>query len=423
MRKKVLRNSIFIAYLAIAPLHLVHAESDKPKTTVYANYNDDFRINLSQLFIPVINSIKVLNADTGEETYLRAPDDYEIKVIGKADDMYEISIMKNGQPLEGNFLTDPQNVKKGVNWGAVKTIVNNLDEIRKGLVFEKICDAVPVVPTQDDHSPTPQAGRRGAREESLSGVIPDTYVPPSEGEFHEGCEVLAVQPINEEDSDKLTQCVSSIQTAISSGNRNANGELNREKVFKAMFSKLKPEEQAFAGYIFTAFGESDMWVSKENPEEAMFVMKVLQNRKRMALDQGANEPYNVLDVALDPWQFSTYNANDPNWKNAIDPLKNSDYSGIVEAFRRMTDPELSSWEPADQMDNVSHYRRDYLSDPWPSSSNQRVRVKPSVNGVDLRSDSSTRSGSVGPSGYNYIYTNVDGPKHWIYTESTRGNWR
>ena len=50
-------------------------------------------------------------ADTGEETYLRAPDDYEIKVIGKADDMYEISLMKNGQPLEGNFLTDTQNVK------------------------------------------------------------------------------------------------------------------------------------------------------------------------------------------------------------------------------------------------------------------------------------------------------------------------
>ncbi len=426
---KIFLPSLIILWaLMLTPQESFAEEQPETKTTIFVKYNNDFRINLSKLYIPVSNSIKVLDAEKGETLYLKTDGNYEIKVIGKAGDMYEIQVKKDGEDVPGTFLTAPANIKSGVNWAAVKAIVNGMDEIARGAVFQPICEtdnSTPPTPgLRSDGSPS--AGPYSGEDTSFSGVIPegsDTYIPPSDGEFQPGCEVLTEQPISEDKSDKLETCVKSIQQAITAGNRGSNGQLNRTKVFKAMFSRLKPEEQAFAGYVFTALGESDMWVNKDNPEEAMFVMKVLQNRKEMALSQGAKEPYNVLDVALDPWQFSTYNANDPNWKKAIDPSRNTNFSGVVEAFRRMTDPELSKWEPKDQMDKVSHYRRNYLKEPWPSSKANRVRVYPKVNGVDLRSSSSTTNGAVGRNGYNYIYSNIDGPKHWIYTESTRGNWR
>lgn len=410
----------------LLPLSLMarpdNTKNPKVRKVVYVRYNNDFELNLSKLFIPVSNSIKIINAETGQEYNLRGDKDYEIRVIGQAGSMFEIQVQRHGVPIPGAFLSDPSNIKNGVNWAAVKSIVNNMDSIARGAIFRPLClgrtppppRSVPVPSSEPQHSPYSKDG---------DVADSDTYVPPSDGEFLPGCEVLADQPIAKEKSDKLEKCVKSIQQAVTFGNRDANGQLNRKKVFKAMFSRLKPEEQAFAGYVFTAIGESDMWVDKNHPEEAMFVMKVLQNRKRMALEQGAKKPFNVLDVALDPWQFSTYNKGDPNWKKAIDPYKNTNFSGVVEAFRRMTDPAESSWEPKDQMNNVAHYRRDYLKDPWPASRGRRVRVYPSVNGVDLRSDSSTSHGAKGGRGYNYIYTNIDGPKNWIYSERSRGNWR
>ncbi len=422
----------------ITPTRAADDEREGPKTTIFARYNNDFRINLSQIFIPVTFSIEVLNPRTGEKMMLNASDDYQIKVVGKAGDMYEVKTIKNGELQPEVFLTHPSNIKKGVNWSAVKTIINSMDEAERAGILELICDPNKTIRPDSEQGPTyDEPG------EDFSGVIPDTYVPPSDGEFHEGCEVLAEQPISPEGSDSLLKCVKSIQTAIAEGSRDSSGYLDHNKTFQALFERLNPEEQAFAGYIFTGMGESDMWVNKEHPEEAMFVMKVLQNRKRMAIEQGAKEPYNVLDVALDPWQFSTFNKGTPkcsyskwvstngsgrgcqgfDWRNSMDPALNMDYSGIVEAYRRMTNPDESKWEPEDQMDNVSHYRRNYLSEPWPSSKGTRVQVHPKVNGTALRSSSSTQNGPEGPKGYNYIYSNLDGPKHWIYTESTRGNWR
>lgn len=402
-----------------------NAQSQKIKKVVYVRYNNDFELDLSKLYIPVTNSIKVINSNTGQVQYLRGDHDYEVKVIGQAGSMFEIQIERHGVPVPGTYLSAPSNIKNGVNWAAVKTIINGMDDLTRGTIFKPQCltgnQSASSAPRTNPPVPRLPPHRNYSTGTDVEDT--DTYVPPSNGAFQPGCEVLIEQPIAKENSKKLKKCIKSIQQAVTSGNRNSDGQLNRKKVFKAMFSRLKPEEQAFAGYVFTALGESDMWVNKDHPEEAMFVMKVLQNRKRMAIKQGAKMPYNVLDVALHPWQFSTYNKGDPNWKRAIDPSTNTNFSGVIEAFRRMTNPLESSWEPKDQMDNVAHYRRDYLKDPWPSSAQRRVRLSPSVNGVDLRSSSSTKHGAKGRSGYNYIYTNVDGPKSWIYSERSRGNWR
>ncbi len=413
-------KQILATLLTIYTFASVQAKED---TTVFARYNDEFRINLSKIFTPIAKSIKIINSATGEEQYINAFDnEYEVKVVGKANDMYEIKLKKDGQELEGLFLTDPSNIAEGVNWAAVKAIVQSMDEISRGALFEPICLASPK--TTD---PSASAGQSPSPEgysddgDTFSNVLPDTYVQPSPGEFHPGCEVLATQPIPEENRSKLKQCIQSIQLAITQGNRDAQGRLNypggdnkksgREKVFESMYTRLKPEEQVFAAYIFTATGEAAGWTSVDNPEESMLIMKVLQNRKATAIKQGASdnpEKFNELDVALYNMQFSMYNSGSHgNWQNYIDPSY-SNFSGVIEAYMRMTDPEKSNWDPEEEMNNVTHYHREWIHPTWEDTGR---RVYPTVNGVSLRSSSN------GGRGYNKIYSAIDGRKNWAYSSS------
>ena len=68
------------------------------------------------------------------------------------------------------------------------------------------------------------------------------------------------------------------------------------------------------------------------------VMKVINNRVRNANEdrarQGRIQNINALDVALDPWQFSMYNAGEPGWKRAIQPGYNVNLNHMVKAYMK-----------------------------------------------------------------------------------------
>lgn len=102
--------------------------------------------------------------------------------------------------------------------------------------------------------------------------------------------------------------------------RPEDGVLNaiRGKVFRGLYS-LSLEERDFVGAIWTAFAEARGSRGRDTTEdprgraEMISVMQVLENRKRAA---GARAE-SLLDVALQPAQFSAYNLRDPNGYRAL----------------------------------------------------------------------------------------------------------
>jgi hypothetical protein len=145
----------------------------------------------------------------------------------------------------------------------------------------------------------------------------DEDFPPYEGEYIPGCESLAEKKMKKEHKEQLTLCVQNIRRIIApSSARDSNGVINRDKVFDNMFKKLNPEEQKFAAKMFTSIGEAE---GQKNLADTMSIMKVLQNRARLARERENDKKYNELDVALAKWQFSMYNPAEPGWKSILDP--------------------------------------------------------------------------------------------------------
>jgi hypothetical protein len=415
---KIIVTILFIVFFISLPA--TAAEREK----VYSQFDDDTLLDLSRMYIPLGRSIEVINASTGAKEYLDFHDQYKLSVKGSVNGMYEVDVIKNGLVLKDTYLTAPQNITTGVNWSAVRGIVSDLDQIKKGAVVDLECNIAQSIsvrpgtsaPNSPPSSRSPASEKKSDGYSKVKGSQREIYVEPTPGEFHEGCEALADQPIQEQESkDKLAKCINSIKQAITSGNYDDKGNLIRTKVFASMYERLKPEEQIFAAYMFTALGEAGVWSKDiEKPGEAMLVMKSIQNRRNAAIEQGASansEEFNELDIVLTEFQYSMYNPGltpGTHWSQYMNPDDNSDFSVMIEAFAQMTDPN-TQWEPDDVINEVTHYHREYLK-PAENWEKNGVRVYPTVNGQKIRSDSSSN-------GYNKIYYNVDGAVNWAYVES------
>lgn len=77
-----------------------------------------------------------------------------------------------------------------------------------------------------------------------------TVQATDDNEWKPGCEVLE-GGVESADEAKLQQCMNSIKAAVTTG-----AGRNREKIYCNMYNILKPEEQHFAGMVFTSIGEA-----------------------------------------------------------------------------------------------------------------------------------------------------------------------
>lgn len=169
------------------------------------------------------------------------------------------------------------------------------------------------------------------------------------------CSVLS-KAVTENDTDELSLCLQSIKDTVLKGNRDRRGlPSNRNAILTNLFLKLNPKEQEFAALTLTAFGEAGILTPPE--EEMVAVMKVIRNRRDYARKYG-HENATDLDAAIQPWQFSMYNANDNNWKEALRASpKNKFTQRAVSAFVKFKN---AKYRPPEIVDNVYHYHREYV---------------------------------------------------------------
>lgn len=355
------------------------------------------QIDIRDYKLPIANSIKVMSTKTGRTTTLNASRDSAIQVLDKAPGGgYRVRVYKNGVLLPGEFVTSASNVKRGVNW----YMLNKFEEVARdtnsaGSTGPTVCAECAAMAESQQPS--------DYNLEDVSDLTSDGPVAVSPGEWKPGCEALAQNPPKTEDKSKLMQCIRSIQNAIVAGNRDSNGNLNRKKVFDSMFSRLKPEEQKFAAKIFTVQGEVGWMGDHGRNHEMMAVMKVLENRVAMAKRRGWSDPVNELDIALHPVEFSMYNANDPNWRKVLDPVKRENFSNAIDSFLKMP---TAQFQPANIADKISHYHTNGVSPAWRNS----PRADLVINGNPVVGAGRTK---------HIFYYNVDGNVGWSRRQSSR----
>lgn len=196
---------------------------------------------------------------------------------------------------------------------------------------------------------------------------------PSDTEWKPGCDVLNGS-VNEGSREKLMQCLSSIKQLVMTEAREGSS-LSNSKMRQVLKTRLNSKERQFAALIFTAYGEARG--TRPAVENQMMVMKVIENRVRHARERQGKNP-DEMDIALQPMQFSMYNANDPNWRTMFDgPLQgNQGFTDAVNAFIGLSN---CAFTPAGVADNIYHYHTPALrgSVNW---SRGRSEVPMAVNG-------------------------------------------
>ncbi len=215
---------------------------------------------------------------------------------------------------------------------------------------------------------------------------------PHPGNWREGCELLKNQDElddqNNSQVEELQMCINSIQNAITQNGR----DMNRQRVFERMYTELNPIEQKFAAMVFTAQGEAVDITTPNTLEEMLIIMKVIDNRVTRANQRRPGHDYTHLDIVLDPYQFSMYNANDNNWSTRVNPNVRNNFSNAIRSYMQFPH---STFEPEPHINHVYHYHVNYvLPQSWGQaflSDPDRFRVDPVVNGKNTR---------LAPSGFN-----------------------
>ena len=212
------------------------------------------------------------------------------------------------------------------------------------------------------------------------------------------CEVLRANDTsaNEWSRENLLKCIRAIQEKILQGvpqplsENTKNLASLRMQILKRLF-ELPNEEQEFAAAIFTLDGEIGGH-AKENPMEAIMILKVMTNRRDNAneienevknckmnnSDQKSlgdcikkaniNAQYNLLDIALDKLQFSMYNSpsRKGNWYNKFGTKRPSQFEDSINAFFLMD--ETIDWQTSSTDDfdvnKVYHYHTRKAMPDW-----------------------------------------------------------
>ncbi len=190
-------------------------------------------------------------------------------------------------------------------------------------------------------------------------IAEQVAVPRKDG-YLPGCQALAVAggPGAEHEA-QLQECLASIKTAVASVSRK-NGAIDRAKWMCNVMAQLNPQEQDFAGLIFTSAVEAGIVAVDKNTgepkyKETAFVMKVMQNRTRqLKADLGGQ--YNALDVALAHKQFSMYNSGEFNkFRSYFEPESTSSKGQFDAAIKGYLALQKDLIEPKPLVDNMDMY--------------------------------------------------------------------
>lgn len=189
-----------------------------------------------------------------------------------------------------------------------------------------------------------------------------------------GCEELGMK-LSSNSYKKLSQCMDSIKKVVLKG-AGSGMNLNRDIVYKNLYTKLNKKEQEFAAMTLTSFGEAGILAPPL--EEMVMIMKVLNNRKEYAVNKGY-EQANELDAALQPWQFSMWNKNDPNWKRAL--KANEDNPHTVNSIKSYIQYQNSDYKSNTKVNKIYHYHTEYVAPDWSSGK----KANPvNINGKNLK---------------------------------------
>ena len=274
-----------------------------------------------------------------------------------------------------------------------------------------------------------------------SGLINMREDDPNADNETEGCEVLRNGAEENEgilSEESLTQCLSNLREKIFAGMPRdlQNTTANRDRVFKRMVN-LPNEEQEFLGAIFTVKGEAN----DSNPIEGAMVLKVLSNRRNNANaleDQikaceesggsiieiqecnakvNAEGKYNLLDIAIDPMQFSMYNTPEleGNWNTTLGPsVPEENFGNSIRSFlfySKMEEVNISGGGSNTDIDQVYHYNTTSQynaagqQNPW-NSRTPALDISVEVDGETFRTSS------------HKFYYNVD-----THGEASSDGWR
>jgi hypothetical protein len=371
----------------------------------------------SKLTCEIVNSIEKCKPEVVE-----LPEGSKIRILSMTNKgNYNIEVFSNNGESQGIFRTLKEYADKALNWSAVNHTLgllgsaNGLGSIQTincnyGIqLVSQMQDGAAVVETPafsseevdrlmtryssnaDGSAPAPVTVSPGPGGDAQTTPRPEDDLPPYNGEYLLGCESLKDDEIKEENKEDLKTCVQSIRNAIAVGDaRNPDGSLDRENLYRNMFQKLNPKEQAFAGKFFTAIGEVEVL---DNKADYMSIMKVLKNRARFARQREGDTKYNELDVALSDWQFSMYNPSEPGWRKVLDPgqaINSKTIDDVLDAMATLDRTDTTS------MDNIYMYHANY--------------VTPSDWDMDLLS-----SPMVGLDFGNGLVTKSTGTRHIFYT--------
>ncbi len=372
---------------------------------VYGHINLDRTDEVSELRIEVIRSFDVINARTGSKGKISARGNTKVRVVGKNSWAYRIRVEKNGIDTGREYLVAKEWLKRALNLQAaynalmLQRTVQDSTNSPTGDCVEQDADQIANqqdIPNTDDEQDTDndQTFEVVVAEDLFEDPAP---IVTNNKQWKPGCSVLGdrktLDPGNVDQYESLKKCIRSIQNSVT-----RNGTISdRGRIFKNLYKYLRPEEQHFAAMIFTAHGESAILVQDKNGEdinhleEPLMVMKVINNRVRNAnkdrARRGQGQNINALDVALDPWQFSMFNAGEPGWKRAIQPGYGAKFNNMIKAYMKFNH---SNFQPDPAVNHVYHYHANYMlpsDSAWGNgfrANHKRLELDVSVDGKSLR---------------------------------------
>jgi uncharacterized protein YraI len=274
----------------------------------------------------------------------------------------------DGSPTSIEVLgVEPQSGWLYINHNGTNAFVHPRYVTTDDEITNQITDIVSNLQCQHTTAGCPQQVGRPPQREDCEGC--DDEIVITEG-WLPGCEILQRRNFRDSDQRHLQTCFSSIQNAVMAGNP------SRGNAFRRMYQRLNEAEQRFLAHTLTAMGEIPPNFAME---EMQIVMKVIDNRLDYARARSRSRNANALDVALQPWQFSMYNADINLWRTNLQSGPNSRHR--ANAIRAYMGYQEARFTPPEQVDRVYHYHANYVSPNW--RNNNRI-VRPLVNGTGLR---------------------------------------
>lgn len=320
-------------------------------TNVFASKVDINSEAISEIQFNVVKAFDVYDPKTGYSHRIdpySGKKDLKIRIVGQNGWAYKVKLEINGVEKDVEYQVTKRYLKNALDFATAYNMLRLNQTVQEaGQSPEQECDPGAITPQDLFEEPE--------------------VVVTNNNEWKEGCEVLADRSaLDQADAGqkaKLGQCIKSIQNSITRrGTVTSRGQL-----FRNIYRYLKPEEQHFAAMVFTSQGEAGILTpdvndsSVKHPEELMMIMKVIDNRVRNSNEdakrRGETGDTTALDVALDPLQFSMYNANETLWSTMMQPGSNQKFDVAIDAYMKFN---KANFEPKPDIDHVYHYHANWM---------------------------------------------------------------